>query len=391
MNNPPIRERIRGIDTVRGLIMIIMTLDHSRDFLHYPGPSPTNMATTTVVLFFTRWVTHFCAPTFVLLSGVSASLAGLKRSKAESAELLFKRGLWLIVSDLLLITLLFTFDLRYPLLVLEVLWATGFGMMLLAMLVQFGIRPIVVGIIGLLLVFGHNLFDSLATPAGFAGDLQTLLLTGQGAIVPLEGNRALVLLYPALPWAGVLLAGYWLGSVYAPAFDAGRRRKILLMAGSGLILLFVLLRWVNGYGDPSPWATQRNAAHTLLSFLNATKQPPSLLYVCMTVGPILVLLALVDRIQNRWTGFCTVYGNVPYFYFIAHLLLLRLMNVGLIAGSGLGFQSDGNPLVWQAKGFGYPLWMCYLYWIFVVLALYLPCKWYGNYKRTHRKWWLFYV
>lgn len=391
MNNPLIRERIRGIDTVRGLIMVIMTLDHSRDFLHFAGPSPTNMETTTGVLFFTRWVTHFCAPTFVLLSGISASLAGLKRTKAESAELLFKRGLWLIVTDLLVISLLFTFDIHYHLFVLEVLWAIGFGMMLLGMLIQFGIGPMAVGIIGLALVFGHNLFDTASASQGFIGDLQTLLLTGRGAFVPLEANRALVLLYPALPWGGVLLMGYWLGALYGPGFDAARRRKLLLSIGMGFVLLFVVLRLMNGYGDPAPWSKQRNAAHTLLSFLNATKQPPSLAFVSMTIGPVLVLLALVDTMQNRWTSFCTVYGNVPYFYFILHLFLLRVLNLVLIAVSGVGFHSDGDPLVWQAKGFGYPLWMCYVYWALVVAALYLPCKWYGNYKRTHRNWWLYYV
>jgi uncharacterized membrane protein len=391
MNNPLIRERIRGIDTVRGLIMILMTLDHSRDFLHFPGPSPTNMETTTVVLFFTRWITHFCAPTFVLLSGVSASLAGLKRTKAELAEFLFKRGLWLIVTDLVVITLLFTFDWQFHLLVLEVLWAIGFGMMLLGMLIQFGVRPIAIGVIGLALVFGHNLFDNVPASQGFVGDLQTLLLTGRGAIIPLEGNRALGLLYPALPWGGILLMGYWLGLLYGPGFDAGRRRRLLLMMGAGFIVLFVVLRLMNGYGDPAPWSKQRNAAHTLLSFLNTSKQPPSLLFVSMTIGPVLVLLALADRVQTAFTKFCAVYGNVPYFYFIVHLCLLRLMNLGMIAASGIGFHSDGNILVWQAKGFGYPLWACYGYWFFVVALLYLPCKWYGNYKKTNPHWWLSYL
>jgi uncharacterized membrane protein len=223
------------------------------------------------------------------------------------------------------------------------------------------------------------------------GDLQTLLLTGRGAIIPLEGNRALALLYPALPWGGILLMGYWLGSLYGPGFDAGRRRRLLLIMGAGFIVLFVVLRLVNGYGDPAPWSKQRNVAHTLLSFLNTSKQPPSLLYVSMTIGPVLMLLALVDRLQNRWTSLCAVYGNVPYFYFIVHLCLLRLMNLGMIAASGIGFHSDGNILVWQAKGFGYPLWACYGYWFFVVALLYLPCKWYGNYKKTNPRWWLSYL
>jgi len=394
MYNGLTKERIRGIDTIRGLIMVIMTLDHSRDFLHFQGPAyaPTNMATTTVILFFTRWVTHFCAPTFVLLSGVSAFLAGLRRSRSELTGFLFTRGLWLILTDLLVISLLFTFDGRYHVFVLEVLWAIGCSMVLLALLVWLGASRLLIGVLGCVLVFGHNLLDYAHIPqGGVGGNLMTLFLTGRGAVISLWGDRIVVLLYAALPWSGMLLIGYVLGSLYRPDFDAARRRRVLIRVGCGVIVLFVLGRWINGYGDPAPWATQRDAAHTVLSFLNATKQPPSLLYVSMTIGPVLVLLAWVDRMQNGFTSFCTVYGNVPYFYFIVHLCLLRALNILLIPASGLAYQSDGNPLVWQAKGFGFPLWMCYGYWVFVVVALYLPCRWYGKYKRTHRQWWSSYL
>ncbi len=166
---------------------------------------------------------------------------------------------------------------------------------------------------------------------------------------------------------------------------------LLTIVITGLVIVFVLLRWVNGYGDPAPWSAQRNMAHSLLSFLNATKQPPSLVFLSMTLGPVLILLALIEKAANRVTAFFAIYGNVPYFYFLVHLFLLRIMNILLILGSGTAMKSDGSPLVWQAQGFGYPLWMVYLYWVFVVIALYLPCKWYGRYKRTHRHWWLSYV
>jgi uncharacterized membrane protein len=265
-------------------------------------------------------------------------------------------------------------------------------MLLLALLVRLGASRALIGALGCVLVFGHNLLDYARIPEGGAlGVLSTLFLTGRGAIIPLSSGRIIVLLYSALPWAGMLLIGYFLGALYAPDYDAARRKRILLNAGCSVIALFVLLRWLNGYGDPAPWSAQRNAAHTLLSFLNATKQPPSLLYVSMTVGPVLVLLSLVEKVQNGVTAFFTVYGNVPYFYFIMHLLLLRAMNILLIITAGLEFKSDGNPLVWQAQGFGYPLWMIYLYWLFVVGALYFPCRWYGKYKRTHRQWWLSYL
>jgi uncharacterized membrane protein len=394
MTNLPVRERIRGIDTVRGLIMVIMTLDHSRDFFHFQGPeyAPTNMATTTVILFFTRWVTHFCAPAFVLLSGVSAWLAGLKRTKTELTTLLFKRGLWLVATDMLVITFLFTFDPRYHLFVLEVLWAIGCGMMLLGLLIRLQAPLVLIGGIGCIIVFGHNLLDYIPVPAtGVTGNLLTLLLTGRGAVIPLGGDRIIVLLYSALPWSGVLLIGYMLGSLYRAGYDAGRRRWVLLAAGAGLIAVFVMLRLINGYGDPAPWSPQRNAAHTLLSFLNTTKQPPSLVYLCMTLGPVLILLALIEKAANRSTAFCAIYGNVPYFYFVAHLFLLRAVNILLILGSGLPMKSDGSPLVWQAQGFGYPLWIIYVIWVFIVAALYFLCRWYGQYKKTHRQWWLSYL
>ncbi len=374
--------------------MIIMTLDHSRDFLHFQGPeyAPTNMATTTVILFFTRWITHFCAPTFVLLSGVSACLAGMKRTRSELTGFLFKRGLWLVATDLLIITFIFTFDPGYHLLVLEVLWAIGCGMILLGLLIRLGVSPVLIGGIGCVLVFGHNILDYIPVPhKGILGDLFTLLLTGRGATVPLGGDRMIVLLYSALPWSGVLLIGYMIGSLYRTGYAADSRKRVLLLIGSGLIAVFVLLRWINGYGDPSPWSAQRNMAHTLLSFLNATKQPPSLVYLSMTLGPVLILLALIEKTANRVTAFCAIYGHVPYFYFLAHLVLIRIINIALILTAGLPMKSDGSPLVWQAQGFGYPLWMVYVYWAVVIIALYLPCKWYGSYKRTRRHWWLSYI
>ena len=394
MTNLPLRERILGIDTVRGLIMVIMTLDHSRDFFHFQGPeyAPTNMATTTVILFFTRWVTHYCAPTFVFLSGVSAWLAGSKRTRSELTALLFKRGLWLVATDMLVITFLFTFDPRYPIFVLEVLWAIGCGMILLGVLIRLKAPLALIGGIGCLLVFGHNLLDYIPVPAtGMMGNLLALLLTGRAAIIPLAADRIIVLLYSALPWGGVLLIGYMFGSLYDAGYAASRRKRVLLIAGAGLIAVFLLLRLVNGYGDPAPWSPQRNGAHTLLSFLNTTKQPPSLDYLCMTLGPVLILLALIEKAQNRVTAFCAVYGNVPYFYFLAHLCLLRVVNIVFIFCSGLQMKSDGSPLVWQAQGFGYPLWVVYLIWVFIVVVMYFPCRWYGNYKRMRRDWWLAYL
>ena len=384
------KPRIHSIDIIRGLIMVIMTLDHTRDFLHFPGPSPLNMQTTTVILFFTRWITHFCAPTFVFLSGVSAFLAGQRRTKKELSRFLLTRGLWLILSDMLIISFLFSFDLQYHMLVLEVLWAIGAGMIILALLIH--APRVVIATIAILILFGHNLLNYLP-PAGtgVAGTLRTVFLSAAGSVMPISAARTVAELYSVLPWASVLLLGYVFGKLFKNGADPTRRQLILLISGFSFIGLFILLRFINHYGDPNPWSVQRNSAHTLLSFLNTTKQVPSLLFFAMTLGPVMILLALAEKFTNRLTAFFEVYGNVPYFYFIGHLSLLRIMNILLIALKGLPFKSDGNPFVWQALGFGFPLWAVYLFWLFVVVAFYFPCKWYGIYKRTHPKWWLSYL
>ncbi len=385
------KERIHSIDIVRGLIMIIMTLDHSRDFFNIPGPSPLNMETTTVILFFTRWVTHFCAPTFVFLSGISVFLAGQKRPKKELSLFLLKRGAWLILSDMLIISFLFTFDPLYHMVVLEVLSAIGFGMIILALLIY--MPPRVIAITGLIIIFGHNLLDYVQLPAnGLPGGLLKLFVSASGgASIPLAANRMVVILYAALPWAGIMLLGYVFGTVYKTGFNSERRRRILLISGISLTILFIVLRLINHYGDPNPWTVQRNAAHTLLSFLNATKQSPSLLFISMTLGPVLILLSLAEKFSSRFASFCRIYGNVPYFYFIMHLCLIRVINIALIVLGGLQIKFTGFPLVWQAAKFGYPLWAVYLFWFFVIAALYFPCKWYGNYKRHHTQWWLSYL
>jgi uncharacterized membrane protein len=383
------KNRIHSIDIVRGLIMIIMTLDHVRDFLHFPNPSPTNMQTTTVLLFFTRWITHFCAPTFVFLSGVSAFLAGQRRSKNELTSFLLKRGLWLMLSDILIITLIFSFDPLYNIIVLEVLAAIGFGMILLALLIR---TPLpFIAAIALIIIFGHNLMDYVVISKGTAtATVANMFLTGAASVIPLGGKRMIIELYSFIPWSGALLLGYVFGSMYKNGYNTVKRKKILLISGLTLCALFIILRLVNQYGDPSHWMVQRNAAHTLLSFLNASKQPPSLLYMCMTLGPIMILLSLTEKLSGWIASILEVFGNVPYAYFIGHLIFIRLINLAGILVAGLPMKST-EFFVWQVDGFGYSLGTTYLLWVFVIVALYFPCKYYGQYKRTHKQWWLSYL
>jgi uncharacterized membrane protein len=385
------KQRIHSIDIIRGLIMIIMALDHTRDFFHYPGNPPLNMQTTTVVLFFTRWITHFCAPSFIFLSGVSVFLAGQRRTKKELSTFLLTRGLWLIVSDLLIMSFLFTFDLQYHIFVLEVLWVTGFGMIILALLVRTSIP--VIATIALIIILGHNALAYIQlSKERLSGSILTLLFSAFGSMIPIGGDRMIAGLYAAIPWTGPILLGYVFGSLYKTGFDAAKRRKVLLISGISFICLFILLRAINEYGDPRPWRVQKDALFTVLSFLNVTKQVPSLLFFSITLGPIMILLSLVEKTSNRFTEICRVYGNVPYFYFIVHFSLLRVFNIALILVEGVPMKSSSNlPLVWQADGFGHPLWAVFLLWILVVALLYYPCKWYGNYKRTHVYWWFSYV
>jgi len=388
--NKQTKQRIHSIDIVRGLIMIIMTLDHSRDFLHIPGPSPLNMQTTTVILFFTRWITHFCAPTFVFLSGVSAFLAGQRRTTSQLRQFLLTRGAWLILSDMLLISILFSFDPLYHMIAFEVLSAIGFGMILLALLLKAPVKAI--ASIALIILFGHNVLNYIPVPqTGVTGALNTVFLSALGSVIPIGANRVIVVLYAAIPWSGALLLGYVFGRLYRTDYDSKKRQLILLRTGIGTCILFIILRLINHYGDQAPWSVQRNFAHTILSFLNASKQPPSLLFFAMTLGPVMILLSIAEKLNNKFTAICRVYGNAPYFYFIIHICLLRILNLLLIIISGLPFKSNGDPFVWQVAGFGIPLWAVYLFWIFVVALLYYPCKWYGDYKRSHQKWWLSYI
>ncbi len=397
----PLKQRIQSIDIVRGLIMIIMTLDHCRDFLHFQGKqyAPTNMETTTVILFFTRWITHFCAPVFVFLSGVSAHLAGLKRSKPELSRFLATRGLWLILTDVFVISFIFTLNPGYHVIVLEVLWATGFGMILLALLVR---APLwVTACIGGIIFFGHNLLDYVHLPdTGPAHTSLTFLLTAVGSIVPVGNQHMIAVLYASLPWAGAMLLGYVFGSFYRPAVNPGNRKQVLLIAGLALTILFIVLRWLNGYGNPVPWSVQRNAAHTLLSFLNVTKQPPSLTFLSMTLGPALILLGLLEGMNNgaggikgRLAAICRVYGGVPYFYFVLHLCVVRVINIMLILVLRIEMRSNADPLVWQAAGFGIPLWGVYpWYGCWIVIAALLAMQVVrGSYKRANRQWWLSYL
>jgi len=380
--------RIHSIDILRGIVMIIMALDHTRDFLHIPS-DPTNLQTTTPILFFTRWITHFCAPVFVFLSGTSAFLSGRKKTKKELSSFLFKRGIWLIIIEVTIFNLLLTFDPTYSFLAVQVLWVIGFSMIILAAAIYLPIKAIF--LIGLIIVCGHNLLDTF----DFAKPTETPLWWGflhQQSFFPYSPNRLFAILYPLLPWPGVMMLGYGVGSLYKKETDAKKRRRILMTSGIIVTLFFIALRFTNVYGDPFEWHSQKNLIFTILSFLNTTKYPASLLFLSMTLGPALVFLSLFENTNGKWSKVVSVYGRVPFFYFLIHFFLIHLICMILFFAKGHTLsQANTGLLHFQAPDQGVPLGIVYLIWLAVIVVLYPVCKKYDRLKSSYKKWWFSYL
>jgi uncharacterized membrane protein len=381
------RSRLESVDLLRGVIMIIMALDHTRDFFGVPG-SPTNLATASVALFFTRWITHFCAPVFFLLTGTGAWLSLSKRTRPELSRFLFTRGLWLIFLDLVLfrcLALQFNFD--YHTTVINVLWALGWAMIVLSVLVHLPLS--LVTAFGVVMIATHNLLDSISSNNPIWSILHSpnIIFSSPGHIV--------LVAYPLIPWVGVTAAGYGLGQIYA--WSPARRRSFLLRIGIGLTIGFVLLRALNVYGDPSHWATQRTPIYTALSFLNTTKYPPSLLFLLMTLGPALLILCAVEGRTPRILNPALIIGKVPMFYFLVHFVLIHLLAV-VVCFTRYGhihwmFESPdiANFPITQPPGWGLILPLVYLIWAFVVIAMYPLCRWYSAVKQRSSNPWLSYL
>jgi len=393
---PVKKYRIESIDILRGLVMLIMAIDHVRDFFHAGQPEPTDLAITTPILFFTRFMTHFCAPAFVFLSGISAYLAGMRRTENQLGIFLIKRGLWLLVVEVVFITLAITANPLYNVFILQVIWAIGGSMILLGLLVMLRTPLAVIGIIGAVIFFGHNIFDTVDVGAVGKTVAWRLLFSANGfnSVVPLGGNRFMMIAYALLPWTGVMLIGYVFGSLYKSTVDAVKRRKTLLYSGLGLLAMFLILRFINKYGDPAPWAVQKTTALTIISFFNVSKYPCSLMYLGMTIGTALVLLALMENVKNKLTDIFIIYGNVPFFYYLCHWYLIRIITIIVFFAQGFPASeivTPNVPFLFGHQGYGFSLFGVYVIWIIVITALYLPCKWFSNYKKRHQQWWLSYL
>jgi uncharacterized membrane protein len=390
------RRRIEAVDVLRGIVMILMALDHTRDYLGDAAASPTNLATASTALFLTRWITHFCAPVFFLLTGTGAALALRYRSREELTRFLWTRGLWLVVLEETLMRTLWQFNADYRLTILNVLWALGWSMVVLAAVSRLPL--VAVTAFGAALVLFHNLADR-ASPAAFGALAPLWMLLHQPGPVVNTPRVFVFVAYPLIPWIGVTALGFALGHVLE--WPRPRRRELLLRLGSALVAAFLLLRALNLYGDPGPWSSQPNAVRTLLAFLNTNKYPPSLLFLLMTLGPALLALRLLDVDERRslpaiWRP-VLVFGRVPLFYFMLHVLLIHLLALvrSAVAFGGVHwvFESpsiDRFPIT-QPPGWPLSLPWVYASWVLVVVLAYPICRWYAGVRTRHRGGWLSYL
>ena len=372
--------------------MVIMALDHTRDYFGNAAANPTDLATASAGLFLTRWITHFCAPVFFLLSGTGAYLTGRRRSTGNLSRFLITRGLWLVFLELTVFRFIEAFNVDYHVTVLTVLWALGWSMVVLGALVWLPLGAIVT--IGATMVVGHNALDGIA-PAKL-GALAPLwkVLHSPGPLI-ITPKSIVLLSYPLIPWIGVMALGYALGPVFT--WPAERRRAFLLRWGIGLTIAFIGLRGLNVYGDPRPWSQQPSDGFTFLSFLNVTKYPPSLLFLLMTLGPALLFMRVFDGRTAGALRPALTFGRVPMFYFLLHFSMIHLLAM-LVCYVRFGsvhwvFESptlDKFPFT-QPPGWPVSLPWVYVAWATVVVLAYPCCRWYASYKARHSSAWLSYL
>lgn len=380
--------RLESIDFVRGTIMVLMALDHTRDFFGIPGQNPTNLANASAALFVTRWITHFCAPGFFLLMGLGAWLAARRRTREELSRFLVARGAWLILLDLVVLRCLaYQFNVDYRVTMLLVLWALGWALISLAGFVWLPVRAIAA--VGVILIAGHNLLDGIDS-----SNPLWIILHRPGIVLDVAGHVVFAA-YTLIPWIGVTALGYALGTVYT--WPAGRRQTWLLRTGIAVTLAFVVIRGVNIYGDPAPWTHQKTALFTCLSFLNTTKYPPSLAFLLMTIGPVLLALAWAESRPAAWPRVLLVFGRVPLFYYALHFAVLHALAT-LVCAWKYGaihwmFESPdlGRYPFTPPTGWGFALPIVYVIWACVVVGTYPLCRWFARLKSRRHEAWLSYL
>jgi uncharacterized membrane protein len=369
--------------------MVIMAIDHSRDFFSGALFQPTDLTQTNYVYFFTRWITHFCAPAFVFLAGTGAGLSRTGgRPVGSLSRFLWTRGVWLIIAEVTVFRFAWAFNVTYTLQAVwaQVIWAIGWSMLGLSLLVY--LPTWAIAAFGIVMMAGHNLLDGIPLhtqqPMLYGADLHDWLWSF------LHVQR-LPLFYPVIPWVGVMAAGYafaWI--LRKPNPD---RDRTLLRLGGALTLGFVVLRFLNVYGDPAPWSVQPRDGMTFLSFLNTTKYPPSLLYLLMTLGPCILLLVPFERLRGPVATVLDTFGRVPFFYYFMHVFVLHLL--ALVAALATGFNAGAlfaPPFFGYGQGWGFGLPMVYAMWLVTVVVLYPLCRWFAGVKSRRRDlWWLGYL
>jgi len=389
--------RLTSIDMLRGLVLVIMVLDHARDdFVAGSVQNPMADPNVSPLLFATRWITHFCAPVFVLLAGTSAGLMTARRTPRELGAFLLKRGLWLIFIEWFVISTAwsfapFGFSQANALIVipLQVIWAIGASMVALAALQFLGARMCLA--IGLAIVLGHNLLDYVwpaSTPRDGLDHPLWVALHAQMAVI--SGPYRIVFAYPLLPWLGIMLCGFGIADVFR--MEPTKRDAWLLRGGIALTFAFIVIRLINVYGDPHAWHAQdRGTVATLMSFLNTEKYPPSLLYTLMTLGPAAILCAHAERWHGAVKNMLVTFGRVPFAFYVVHLYLLHVLAIGL--GVIEGFDASRFfVMAWAfPPGYGLPLPAVYLIWAVVVALLYPLCRWVSAVKARRNDWWLSYL
>lgn len=385
---PFYQSRIESIDFVRGLVMLIMALDHTRELFHTTSlsQSPTDLATTTPLLFFTRWITHLCAPTFVFLSGVSAYLSYTKKENfISSRKFLIKRGLWLIFLEITFINFGVWFDWHFQILMLQVIFAIGCGFIILGLMLQ--CPPKVFLIAGLTIIAFHNIYPMLPLPAeSTSKQILDALFTVQ--FQPISSHTNLLLIYPPIPWTGIMFSGFGIAPFLLTTIR--KRKSIYIISAQIGIILFLVLRFNNGYGDPTPWSDQNNMVYTVMAFVNLNKYPPSLMYTLLMLGLMFIILFLAEGKRGRYMQWITVYGKVPLFYYVLHWYVLHILLFILIFSERFSYSqlvfgfNLGRPEAFK----GVPLAGVYLIWILVVALFYPICKWFSRYKASNmdKKW-----
>ena len=383
--------RIQSIDLLKGLVMAIMALDHVRDYFHCQAYffNPVDPTQSPLPVFFTRWITHFCAPVFCFLAGLSAYMSGRKKSKSALSGFLLKRGLWLLLMELTLVTFAWQFDPQFRINGLAVIGTLGISMIFLAGLIH--LPKTVILIFCSLIILGHNLLDKIQLPGNFLWSI-----IHHAEVFTFSDSFKFYVDYPIIPWIAVMPLGYWFGSFYNNNVDSSKRKRLFTIIGISAVCSFVLIRWLNFYGDPLPWTKLDSGSKTLMSFLNLNKYPPSLLYLLVTLGAALIFLGNTENLKGKLVNFFTTFGRVPFFYYLLHLYIIHLLAALFAQLSGFGWKLLVLP-DWiletpTLKGYGFNLAIVYLVWLSVIAINYPLCKWYDKYKNNHReKWWLSYL